>query len=116
MSEKLITQPHNQFLLETFRAFHAEMGGRPESLPLAATMTNAHVAHAAAKAQIDTAMALGRIAASLETLTTLYADPVNKSRFDSMLAAQAEKREENRKERAKSAEDAKVRTLFGEDS
>lgn len=122
---KLVTQPHNPFLLEAFRAFTSE--GLP--MPIAADMVNAHVAHAHAKVEVDQALALVRIADSLEQsppilraieshLATINAhlsklanmtDPVTFGRFLAVLCAGMAKRAEKTSER----EAADVARLFG---
>ena len=101
--KKLITQPHNPFLLETFRAFSAE--GLPPAV--ATAMTQAHVAHAHAKAAIDQARALDRIATALEAIAPL-ADPVRAGAFLALLKAGEVKREEN----AEARKDAEGRAIF----
>jgi hypothetical protein len=105
---KLITEPHNPFLMETFRAFTAE--GLP--LPLAGAMTQAHIAHAHAKAAIDQATALERIATALESIAQLT-DPVRAGAFLALLKAGEAKREETKEGRTKEDAMAALTALTG---
>ena len=94
---KIVTQSINPFLQESFRAFTAE--GLP--FPIAAAMTAAHVNHAAAKAQIDQARALERIADVFENFVARTTDPVRLGGLLAMVKAGDEKRAERKDERAK---------------
>lgn len=105
MSEKLITQPHNPFLLETFRAFQAE--GLP--VPVAVEMVKAHVAHAVG---IETAKALLRVADAAEKLAKL-ADPVLAGEFLAFIKAANHKRDEARTAKADAEAKAYFERAFG---
>lgn len=102
--QPIVTQPHNPFLLETFRAFVAE--GLP--VPVASTMTAAHIQHGAAKANIDQATALAqinaklarfgaldKIATQLERIADVLTDPVELGRILALVRAADAKRVEN---------------------
>lgn len=90
--EKIITEPHNPFLMEAFRAFTAE-GLSP---PMAAEMVKAHVAHAVG---VEQARALIRVADSIEKIAKL-GDPVLAGEFLAFMKAATAKREANRDARA----------------
>jgi hypothetical protein len=99
--QKIVTEPHNPFLLETFRAFLAE--GLP--VPVATAMVQSHIAHAHAKAAIDQASALVRIANSLARIDysigriSDLTDPVDLGRFLALVRAGDDKRTETAKTR-----------------
>jgi len=84
---KLVTEPHNPYLLETFRAFTAE--GLP--VPVAVAMTQAHLQH-------QQNLSLQSIARSLDDIAGLV-DPCNADRFLAILKAAAAKRTENKEAR-----------------
>lgn len=76
--KKLVTQPHNPYLLETFRAFLSE-GLAP---PMAAAMTQAHINHGIMATLQDISKTFERIAA--------MTDPVRAADFLAFLDAAEE--------------------------
>jgi hypothetical protein len=99
MTEKIVTEPFNAYLIECFRAFQAE--GLPPAM--AAAMVQAHMAHGQAGA-------LNRLAEAMEKIADLHTDPINLNRFNAMLAAQDAKRHETQTRR----ETAESREALGE--
>ena len=94
---KLVTEPHNPYLLETFRAFAAE--GLP--VPVAVAMTQAHLQHQQNLSLQSIARSLASlqsIARSLDDISGLV-DPCNADRFIAILKAAAANRTKNKEAR-----------------
>lgn len=103
-SPEIVQGPHNPFLIQTFRAFLAELGGGPPGSTnsnMAVQMTVAHV-------QFCQAQSLERIATALEDAVKLAKNPVELERILHFINAATTKRTENK---AKREETAKVGAL-----
>lgn len=103
-STKIAQGPHNPFLIETFRAFLAELGGgspNSHAAKMAAQMTLAHV-------QFCQAQSLERVATALEDVVKLVKNPVELERILHFVNTATTKRTENR---AKREETAKIGAL-----
>jgi tRNA A37 threonylcarbamoyltransferase TsaD len=94
--KKLITESHNEFLRETFRAFLAETG----EPGLAAAMTATHVQHLHAIETQRLVTCVAHIEGHLRAIAQLT-DPVLLGDLLTLLRAGEAKRAESKEERAK---------------
>ena len=103
MSEqpKLVTEPHNPFLLNTFRAFMAEC----QNPALAAQMTMAHIEHGQMAIMNEVAKQLHRIADALT-------DPVEIGRIIALVRAGDAKRAQSAVDREKAEADARFNRIL----
>lgn len=94
--KKLITESHNEFLRESFRAFLAETGDPG----LAAAMTATHVQHLHVVETQRLVAAVARVETHLRAIASLT-NPVLLGDLLTLLRAGEAKRAENKEERVK---------------